>query len=250
MNCDVLITESGGWQRGPIFQKHVVDYYLSLNAPELKDGPVHSFWRKGCLPVHLHHGKRSQSISPWEIKQLSTKSNKIGWWLLLGQLICSTTHISARLGTRAHCWKPGRMSMLPLILILWHCFPLFTISDIHLCGKFAGGGFQGASVIRASHSLSPCHPYLIKNIMNLWRCVWLDSFRNYTLWQISFFFFHFEDGLDWFFKTDKGGIVMWFICDHTSAYQNQAYIQTFLNAPLGHKLMDHWSVGSDWITSI
>lgn len=131
--------------------------------------------------------KRVPKHQPWEIKQLSRKSNTIGWWLLLGQLIFSTTHISARPGTRAHCWKPGRMSILPLILILWHCFPLFMISDIHLCGKFAAGGFQGASVIRVSHSLSPCHPYLIKNIMNLWQCVWLDSFKNYTLWQIFLF---------------------------------------------------------------
>lgn len=132
--------------------------------------------------------KRLPKRQPWEIKRLSRKSNTIGWWLLLGQLICSTAHISARPGTEAHCWKPGRMSILPLILILWHCFPLFVISNIHLRGKFAAGGFQGASVIRVSHSLSPCHPYLIKNIMNLWQCVWLDSFKNYTPWQILYLF--------------------------------------------------------------
>lgn len=64
--------------------------------------------------------------------------------------------------------ESGTKSMLPLLLIPWNCFPLLPIPDIHLYRKLTAGGFQGACVIRASPSLSPRHPYLIKNTMDSW----------------------------------------------------------------------------------
>lgn len=110
---------------------------------------------------------------------LNKKSNTIGWWLLLGHLIGSTTHISARLGNTLQIIVGSwRETVLPLLVIFWHCFPLFLIYDIHLWGNLLLVDF-GEHLLPLS--FSPCHPCLIKTITDTWLCVWLDSFRNVAL---------------------------------------------------------------------
>lgn len=154
----------GKLTNGPISQKHGVGLLFQVFISRHSDSILNLEKEVVHLCTSITKKRLPRHQQPQEIKQLSTERATIGWWLLLRHLVCSTTHVSASLGSRpqVHCWEQGRKSMLPFLLILWHCFPLFPGSDIHLCGKFAAGGFQGASVIRTSHSL----PFSLSSLSN------------------------------------------------------------------------------------
>lgn len=93
-----------------------------------------------------------------DIELLSTKKSKAEshWLITVARASSHLLRFFSKPGNRPQKTLLGGQASFLLGSLL-----LLLFSDPHLCGKFTVGGFQGASVIRGSHSSSSLSAVLI-----------------------------------------------------------------------------------------
>lgn len=172
----VVITQRASWQTSISTKNMFTPLYLCTQMSSCV-----FIQERRCLPVHLHHRKSSQSINSPERSNCSAQKEQ-HYRLMTATRASNWLHHShfcqAWQYTTDYCWELERETALPLLIIFWHCFPLFLIYDIHLWGNLLLVDF-GEHLLPLS--FPPCHCCLIKTITDTWLCVWLDSFKNVTL---------------------------------------------------------------------
>lgn len=148
----VVITQRASWQTSISTKNMFTPLYLCAQTSSYV-----FIQERRCLPVHLHHRKSSQSINSPERSNCSAQKEQ-HYRLMTATRASNWLHRShfcqAWQYTTDYCWELERETALPLLIIFWHCFPLFLIYDIHLWWDFAAGGFWGASVTSFVSSLS------------------------------------------------------------------------------------------------
>lgn len=162
---------------GPIFQKHGVEYYFKslYLCTQILSSALILEKKEVYLCTSITEKAPKASAAPRDQTALNKEWH---YWLLIAVQASHLLH-------QSHFCQPWQSTTAHLLGAREKVHASFPLNPLALfsCSWFVISIFVRNLLLvdLREHLLSeqvPCHPYLIKNIMDTWLCVWLDSFKN------------------------------------------------------------------------